>query len=88
MASVTDLMHFYANWSNTNMRSNAVKRMPHLSANTSRGDAPCAQLFTIQAESMAARKPLAMPVPIGQKGYRKQVFFFLISLNINIIQCT
>lgn len=55
--------------------SNAVKQMPHLSANTSRGDAPCAQLFTIHAESMAARKPRAMPVPIGQKGYTKQFFF-------------
>lgn len=43
----------------------------HLSASTSRGVFPWAQLFTIQPESMAARKPRAMPVPMGQKGWRK-----------------
>lgn len=43
---------------------------PHLSASTSRGVFPWAQLFTIQPESMAARKPRAMPVPMGQKGCR------------------
>lgn len=39
------------------------------SAKTSRGDFPWAQLRTIHAESMPAKKPLAIPVPIGQKGY-------------------
>lgn len=43
---------------------------PHLSASTSSGVFPWAQLFTIQPESMAARKPRAIPVPIGQKGWR------------------
>lgn len=38
------------------------------SASTSRTLRPSAQLFTIQAVSKAARKPLAQPVPIGQKG--------------------
>ncbi len=42
-----------------------------LSASTSSGFLPCAQLFTIQAVSKAARKPRAQPVPIGQKGYSK-----------------
>lgn len=40
----------------------------YLSARTSRGLAPRDQLRTIQAESIAARKPRAIPVPIGQKG--------------------
>lgn len=43
---------------------------PHLSANTSRGPAPSAHRFTIQAASKAARKPRATPVPRGQKGCR------------------
>lgn len=43
---------------------------PHLSASTSKGVFPWAQLFTIQPESMAAKKPRAIPVPIGQKGWR------------------
>lgn len=43
---------------------------PHLSANTSRGPAPSAQRFTIQAASKAAKKPRATPVPRGQKGCR------------------
>lgn len=43
---------------------------PHyLSARTSKGLVPSDQLRTIQAESIAARKPRAIPVPIGQKGY-------------------
>lgn len=42
---------------------------PHyLSARTSKGLVPRDQLRTIQAESIAARKPRAIPVPIGQKG--------------------
>lgn len=40
----------------------------HLSARTSRGVFPWAQLLTIQPESMAAKKPRAMPVPMGQNG--------------------
>lgn len=40
----------------------------YLSARTSKGPVPWDQLRTIQAESMAARKPLAIPVPIGQNG--------------------
>ncbi len=40
----------------------------YLSASTSRTVRPWAQLFTIQAVSKAARKPLAQPVPMGQKG--------------------
>lgn len=40
----------------------------YLSASTSRTGRPWDQLFTIQAVSKAARKPLAQPVPIGQKG--------------------
>ena len=46
--------------------------LTHLSANTSKGLFPWAQLRTIQAESMPARKPRAMPVPIGQKGCRNR----------------
>lgn len=41
----------------------------YLSARTSKGLVPRDQLRTIQAESIAARKPRAIPVPIGQKGY-------------------
>lgn len=47
----------------------------YLSARTSKGLVPRDQLRTIQAESIAARNPRAIPVPIGQKGYegdRKQ----------------
>ena len=40
----------------------------YLSARTSKGLVPRDQLRTIQAESIAARKPRAIPVPIGQKG--------------------
>lgn len=43
----------------------------HLSARTSSGAAPWAQLRIIQAESRAARNPRATPVPIGQKGCKK-----------------
>lgn len=41
----------------------------YLSARTSKGLAPSDQLRTIQAESIAAKNPLAIPVPIGQNGY-------------------
>lgn len=40
----------------------------YLSARTSKGLVPRDQLRTIQAESIAARKPRAIPVPMGQKG--------------------
>lgn len=40
----------------------------HLSASISSGGVPAAQRRTIQAASKAARKPLATPVPSGQKG--------------------
>lgn len=42
----------------------------YLSARTSKGLVPRDQLRTIQAESIAARKPRAIPVPIGQKGWK------------------
>lgn len=48
-----------------------VQVCPHLSARTSRGASPWAQLLIIQAESRAARKPRATPVPIGQNGCRQ-----------------
>lgn len=44
----------------------------YLSAKTSKGLVPRDQLRTIQAESIAARKPRAIPVPIGQKGCKKK----------------
>jgi len=40
----------------------------HLSASTSSGGVPAAHRRTIHAASKAARKPLATPVPSGQKG--------------------
>lgn len=45
----------------------------YLSARTSKGLVPRDQLRTIQAESIAARKPRAIPVPIGQKGYQGDI---------------
>ncbi len=44
-----------------------------LSARTFEGVLPWPQLRTIQAVSMAARKPRAIPVPIGQNGYKKEL---------------
>lgn len=45
-----------------------VRFLCYLSARTSKGLAPSDQLRTIQAESIAAKNPLAIPVPIGQNG--------------------
>lgn len=45
----------------------------YLSARTSKGLVPRDQLRTIQAESIAARKPRAIPVPIGQKGCKGEI---------------
>lgn len=57
----------------------------YLSASTSRTVRPSAQLFTIQAVSKAARKPLAQPVPMGQKGC---IGIHNKCMNIVICQCT
>lgn len=50
------------------VKSRRLGTKRHLSASNSRGLLPCAQPFTIQVVSKAARKPRAQPVPIGQKG--------------------
>lgn len=46
--------------------------LQYLSARTCICGVPFPQLLTIHAASKAARKPRAIPVPKGQKGYTHQ----------------
>lgn len=63
----TTQMHFYKSI------LNIATEMKYLSARTFICGVSFPQLLTIHAASKAARKPRAIPVPKGQKGYTHQI---------------